>query len=235
MNAIYCVASWPGVASVPQCRARDVHLETCASDTCPGCFPRNADRGFLCSAHFDRVEHAYTRWGEFTRLSSHLGQSKAVQRETGGVRTQVLGHVNLTGLFLAVDECQRLQESFDRSLEIWVSTERGASDAIQFAAAAERAYRAHEIQERPHRITRTPCPNCERVLVWSPPAWFEAPVTIQCSGCGEKLEQDDLEEIENPSRFKLGCTGCGWETPGRPTKGDARQDMDGHRCVEEAS
>jgi hypothetical protein len=72
--------------------------------------------------------------------------------------------VNLTGVMLALDECRRHLASAEghRSLELWVSTETGAADAIQFAAAAERAYRAHETVERPHRIRRVRCPECQQ-------------------------------------------------------------------------
>lgn len=199
MTGILCVASYPGVPSVAPCRSG--HLDTCTDpDGHPGCRARNADRGFLCQAHFDRVEHAYARWGEFEDRVSALGLSKAVQRDNAGVRTQADGHVNLTGVFLAVDECLRHLESAagHRSLELWVSTEAGAADAIQFAAAAERAYRSHEVQERPHRIRRVRCPECAQQMIWHPPAWFEGHVHVKCANdeCGHVLDQDEFEEIE---------------------------------------
>lgn len=202
MNSIYCVASIPGVPSVAPCRSG--HLETCTDpDGHPGCQARLAERGFLCSAHFDRLEHAYARWAEFERKAAVLGLSRAVQRDNAGVRTSAEGHVNLTGVMLAIDECQRHLASAagHRSLDLWVSTEAGAADAIQFAAAAERAYRSHEIEERPHRITRVRCPECAQQLIWTPPAWFEKPVSIRCGNpeCGHVIDQNTFEELEKAS------------------------------------
>ncbi|MDR6867659.1 hypothetical protein J2Y69_002263 [Microbacterium resistens] len=134
---------------------------------------------------------------------SALGLSKAVQRDTAGIRTTADGHVNLTGAFLAVDECHRhlLSLTAFGSIDMWISTEEGAKDAIQFAAAAERAYRAHEIVERPHRIHRVRCPECQQQLIWNPPAWFEGDVTVKCSNdeCRHVLDQNEFEELENAS------------------------------------
>ena len=197
---ILCVTGHPGVPSIRPCRASGIHLETCGDEQCPGCFPRQAERGFLCARCFDRLEHAYARWNEFEARISELGLSKAVQRDNAGVRTQADGHVNLTGVFLAVDECQRHLASAagHRSLELWVSTEAGAADAIQFAAAAERAYRSHEVAERPHRIRRVRCPECQQQMIWHPPAWFEGHVHVKCTNeaCGHVIDQDEFEEIE---------------------------------------
>ncbi|WP_217183395.1 hypothetical protein [Streptomyces sp. AC495_CC817] len=203
LNQILCVAAWPGVPSVAPCKARDVHLETCANPDCPGCFPRNADRGFLCQSHYDRFEHAYTRWDEFDARASDLGLSKAVERDNAGVRATADGHVNLTGVFLAVDECRRhlLSLTAFGSIDMWISTEEGAKDAIQFAAAAERAYRAHEVEERPHRIRRVRCPECQQQMIWNPPAWYEGHVTVKCTNdeCRHLLTQDEFEELEQAS------------------------------------
>lgn len=197
---ILCVAAFPGVPSVVPCKTTGVHLDTCQNPDCTGCYYRTAERGFLCQSHFDRLEHAYARWDEFARKAGGLGLSRAVQRDNAGVRTTAEGHVNLTGVFLAVDECRRHLASAagHRSLELWVSTEAGAADAIQFAAAAERAYRSHEIEERPHRITRVRCPECAQQLIWTPPAWFEKPVSIRCSNveCGHVIDQNTFEELE---------------------------------------
>lgn len=201
MNTILCIAAWPGAPSVAPCRATDVHLETCTNADCRGCFPRQAERGYLCQSHYDRFEHAYARWNEFGTRTAALGLSKAVQRDTAGVRTIADGHVNLTGVFLAVDECRRhlLALTAFGSIDMWISTEEGAKDAIQFAAAAERAYRSHETQERPHRIRRVRCPECQQQMIWNPPAWHEGHVTISCTNdeCRHVLTQDEYEQLEN--------------------------------------
>jgi len=202
MNTILCVAGYPGVPSVAPCKATDVHLETCTNDDCRGCFPRQAERGFLCAQHYDRVEHAMTRWLDFALRAGELGLSKAVQRDNAGVRTTADGHVNLTGVYLAMDECRRhLATRQGRSLAMWVSSEDGAANAIQFAAAAERAYRSHEVEEHPHRIRRVRCPECQQQMIWHPPAWYEGHVTVRCSNdeCRHVLTQDEYEELEQAS------------------------------------
>lgn len=200
MNQILCVASWPGVPSVAPCKQRDVHLDTCQNDDCRGCFPRAAERGFLCASHFDRVEHALMRWDDFERRAGQLGLSKAVQRDNGGVRTTVDGHVNITGIALALDECRRFLGggTYGITAETWVQSELGAANAIQFAAAAERAYRSHEVEERPHRIRRVRCPECQQQMIWHPPAWFEGHVSVKCTNeeCRHVMDQDEFEELE---------------------------------------
>ena len=204
MNTILCVAAWPGVPSVAPCKSAGVHLETCMNDDCRGCFPRQAERGFLCAAHFDRVEHALMRWDEFERRAGQLGLSKAVQRDNAGVRTRAEGHVNLTGVALAIDECETfIGRGGTRGItaETWVQSELGAANAIQFAAAAERAYRSHEVEERPHRIRRVRCPECQQQMIWHPPAWYEGHVTVRCANdeCRHVLTQDEYEELEQAS------------------------------------
>lgn len=122
-----------------------------------------------------------------------------MQRDNGGIHTSTEGHVNLTGVYLALDECHRhLATREDQSLQMWVNSEGGAANAIQFAAAAERAYRSHEIEERPHRIRRVRC-ECGAQLIWNPPAWFEGEVTVSCSVCDRQMTQDEYEELGNAS------------------------------------
>lgn len=197
---ILCVTGYPGVPSIRLCRARGLHLDTCTDDLCTGCYPRAADRGFLCSFCFDRLEHAYARWPEFEARFRALEGERAVRRDTGGVRTRVEGHANFTPGFLAVDEAAGFLAGAagHASLEIWCGTETGAAAAIQFAAAAERAYRAVEVEERPHRLRKAACPtfDCQGVLVWTPPAWFEKPVMIRCTDCGATVSQDAYDYRE---------------------------------------
>lgn len=195
-HSIHCVASYPGVPSVAPCR--DGHLETCGTpEDHPGCRARLADRGFLCNMHFDRLEHAYARWAEFEARYEALEGERAVRRDNAGVRTTSDGHANFAPGFLAVDEARRHLTTAQghESLELWCGTPEGAGEAVQFAAAAERAYRAVEVEERPHRLRTDACPrfDCEGVLVWTPPAWFEKPVQITCSDCGTSVSQDAFD------------------------------------------
>lgn len=198
-HSIHCVASYPGVPSVAPCR--DGHLESCGTpEDHPGCRARLADRGFLCDAHFHRLEVAYSAWPEFEARYQALDGATAVRRRvpwdsTG--RTTADGHANLTPGFMAVEEARRhlATAAGHESLELWCGTQEGSAEAIQFAAAAERAYRAVEVEERPHRLRSTPCPRfgCEGVLIWSPPAWFEKPVQITCRDCGTTVSQDAFD------------------------------------------
>lgn len=192
---ILCVAT-SGLPGIPPCGR---HLESCLGD-CAGCDPRTAERGFLCGFHFDRLEHAYSRWDEWVRAVHQLEGARAVQRDTAGVRTRAEGHVNLTGVYLALDECERLLASSagHPSLEMWAGTPEGAADAVGFAFAAERAYRSHEVRERSHRIKRVRCPECSQLtMIWRPPPVFGGHVTVVCSNdeCSHVMDQDSYEAI----------------------------------------
>lgn len=79
----------------------------------------------------------------------------------------------------------------------------GAADAIQFAAAAERAYRSYEVQERSHRIRCVRCPECQQQMIRHPPPWFEGHVTVKCSNdeCRHAMDQDEFEELRRPRDY----------------------------------
>ncbi|MCE0510607.1 hypothetical protein LVJ59_16280 [Microbacterium sp. KKR3/1] len=115
--------------------------------------------------------------------------------------------MNLTGVYLALDECRRHLRSNPGTADQWVHAEAGAADAVHFAAAADRAYRSyrsyrsHEVEERPHRIRRVRCPECQQQMIWHPPAWYEGHVAVKCSNdeCRHVLNQDEYEELEQAS------------------------------------
>lgn len=197
-NAIYCVASWPGVPSVAPCR--DGHHDTCPDpESHPGCRSRLASRGFLCDPHFHRLEQAFAGWAEFEARWRDLEGERDRVRDTAGRSSGALGYANFAPGALAVDEVRRhLASSVGHArLDLWVSTQAGAEDAIQFAAAAARAYEEIQVVERPYRIRRVRCPDCGEVLVWNPPAWYETPVTVTCNGCARGMTQDEFEELED--------------------------------------
>ncbi|GAA2947794.1 hypothetical protein GCM10010458_36790 [Microbacterium luteolum] len=100
-------------------------------------------------------------------------------------------------LYAQYESC-RGRSRRSRTAELWVQFEASAADAIQFAAAAERAYRSHEVQERSHRIRCVRCPECQQQMIWHPPAWFVGHVTVKCSNdeCRHVMDQDEFEELE---------------------------------------
>ncbi len=162
----------------------------------PSCSPdvRPADRGYLCEWCYDRVVRAYEAWPRFL-TALHATEGRAVQGDNAGVRTRQIGHVNLPLTFLSIDECERHLRTLPdgaRALDQWVSTYDGALDAIRFAHAAERAYRDHEVEERPTRIRRVRCNACHQLtLVRNPPTHQGAAITIPCSNCGHTIREGD--------------------------------------------
>lgn len=199
------------------CTHRGFHKVTCRDhegwrvdlrpSECTGCFPRAADRGFLCMRCYEKVEQAFIRWDRFAKALQ--GVDRAVQRDNAGVRTRQAGYVPFAGTFLALDECERLLESFvHQSLLAWVSTEGGARDAIQFAHAAERAYRTHEIEEHESKLIRVRCAACGQMsFIRKPPGHERDQITIACQNeaCGKTIREGDttVNYTRHPD---------GWET-----------------------
>ena len=168
---ILCAAAL-GLTGVRPCSEPGEHRVTCPDHPgfrnppgrCGGCLPRAADRGYLCTHHYDRVENAYMRWAPFVRLLAET-EGRAVSPETGGGGSAT-GHSNLPLTFLAVDECERhLASRENRTIDAWVHTDTGARDAVLFATAAENAYRTLEVEEREQVIVREKCPHCGAITV----------------------------------------------------------------------
>lgn len=190
---ILCVAA-VGIPGVRPCAEHGEHRVTCPDHPgfrnpparCGGCLPRAADRGYLCTHHYDRVENAYMRWAPFVRLLAET-EGRAVSPEARG--GTVTGHSNLPLTFLAVDECERhLASRENRTIDAWVHTEEGARDAVLFATAAENAYRALEVEEREHVIVREKCPHCGAITVRGHLTRERAGTTIvECEWCHQPL------------------------------------------------
>ena len=113
------------------------------------------------------------------------------------------------GTYLAYDECQSfLASRRGRPLQVWVSNAEGAADAIQFARAADAAYRTHETEERAHKVRRVRCPECSQLtLIWHPTPLFGGHVQVRCANddCRHELDQGSFEqiaEIEENTRRK---------------------------------
>ncbi|MCC2033086.1 hypothetical protein [Microbacterium allomyrinae] len=168
------------------------------AETCTGCLPRKADVGFLCRWCWERLEQVWVKWPRFASLLVETG-NRAVVRDTGGRGSTPEGFVPYPGTYLAFDECVSFLDSRrGRPLRIWVSNEEGARDAIQFARAADSAYRNHEVEERAHKVRRVRCPECKQLtLAWRPPALFGGHVAVVCQNdeCSTELDQGSFEQI----------------------------------------
>ena len=156
---------------------------------CRGCLPRGAERGFLCTACYERVVEAVIAWADFAAHVRAAG-GRLVSPE-GGAGSSPSGYSNLTLSFLTLDECERLLASRDgRTVDLWVHDEDGARDAIRFAIAAEQAYQSLEVEERERELVRERCPNCSRLTTYGHVTREERGVTVvSCDFCGHELSR----------------------------------------------
>lgn len=196
---ILCITSeWlPGIRP---CTNLGEHRVTCPDHegwaeelrpgVCRGCLPRAADRGFLCQRCYDRVEAAFLKWRPFVRLVLETG-GRAVSPEGGAKGAAPDGFTNLPLTFLALDECERLLKSrADRTLDVWVHDQACARDSIMFAHAAERAYRALEVEERERQVYRVRCPHCgHQTLTGHTTREQRGATIVECQVCGEQLDK----------------------------------------------
>lgn len=200
---ILCVANerLPGIRP---CTVRGRHKITCRDHegwrvdlrpgTCSGCWPREARRGFLCEGHHERVEAALTRWPSFRRALE--GVDRAVTVDNAGVRgSSSDGHTPFPQTFLAIDECERYLATLPdgpHGYDMWISSMHGAQSALLFAAAAERAYRSHQIEEREKELQRVRCPKCGQLaLVRIAPTFELDRVLVSCNNCEHQIREGD--------------------------------------------
>ena len=174
---------------------------------CTGCLGRLAKVGLLCIACYEKVQHAFVEWTP-AREAAMGSIDRAVQRDTAGRTSGPEGYVPIPGTILAVNEINSYLGSFPGRLDLWVSTERGAKDAVRFARVVPAALRTHELEEKQHQVRRTRCPQCRQLtLVWKPPAEPGASVKVVCRSCLHELPQDAFEKvaaIENPDAAAAG-------------------------------
>lgn len=172
-------------------------IEIATGKPCTGCQPREAKKGMLCWSCWERVEQAFVDWTP--ELESALYRNdRLVQRDNGGIRSQIVGYVNLPATSLALNEVNSYLKSWTTSTDLWVCTVDGAKDAVRFARAVGVAKRSHEIEEKQRQMQRVRCPKCGQLsFVRNPPEDFEKPVTIKCQteGCG-KLITDQAKVVE---------------------------------------
>lgn len=168
---------------------------------CTGCLGQLAKVGLLCIACYERVQHAFTEWTP--EREAILGSiDRAVQRDTAGRSSGPEGYVPIPGTLLAVNEIGSYLGTFPGHLDLWVSSTRGAMDAVRFARAVSSALRTHELEEKEHKIRRTRCPECKQLtLMWTPPTEAGGQVSIKCRSCLAEVPHESFEKvtaIENP-------------------------------------
>ena len=173
------------------CTVMGAHRVTCHDHpgwaenpgTCWGCLPRTADQGLLCERCYDRVVQAVAGWGEF-RAAVDAAGGRLVASDNDGIKSAASGFSNLTLAFLNLDEAETfLSSRAGRTVDVWVNDEDGAADAVQFAAAAERAFRDLEVVEWERPVVRERCESCDALTVAN--THEERGVTVvTCSFCG---------------------------------------------------
>jgi ribosomal protein S27E len=206
-----CAAALGEVPGVRPCAEWDEHRITCLDHpgytrrpgTCRGCLPKSADRGFLCEHHFEQVEAAVAEWPRWRRLVVEAGWRTI--SPSGGDGGTALGYTALTLAHLALDECGRHLRSFTQDrVELWVSTEDGARDALLFAAAATRAYRDLEVEPREVRFERVRCPSCDRLsLQENPTRVVGGSTVVECQHCGARIAK-----VHTPAERTVSSTPC---------------------------
>ena len=185
------------MANIRSCRTKDVHLPNCEREECRGCMPRSADKGCLCWACWERLIDAATAWPKFAATIS--GLSRLVTPENTGGHSLNKNRIPLPQTWLDVEEAESYLVSLTKAggiLEAWVATTDGASDAINFMLKAESAFRAHPVEEKPHKATNVVCWECKkRTLVWMPPKFFGDEVHVTCvdPDCGYSMPQSAFE------------------------------------------
>ena len=183
-----------GLPGIRPCMESRGHRVTCPDhpgwaeelrpNLCWGCLPRAAERGFLCSHCYERAVAAVAGWRDF-RQAVDAAEGRLVTAVTGGIAGSTPGgYSNLTLTFLTISECEtHLVSRDDKTVDLWVHDEDGAADAIQFAAAAERAYRSLEVETREQPVIRERCPSCNALTIANTHEERGATV-VTCSFCG---------------------------------------------------
>lgn len=196
--SLTCVTNeTPGVQS---CIIRGEHTTACTGwkgdRECPGCLPRPAEHGLLCWDCWENLIDVETRWDEF--ITALDGVDRAVQRDNAGVRSSTSTHIGLTNLWMDIHVCLMFRKSLTGMLDEWVSRIHGAQDAVKFTKAARSAYKAHPIEELPHRLKVQRCPKCsQQTLVWHPPQYERDDVRVKCGNeeCGQEMDQRSFETL----------------------------------------
>ena len=197
---LLCVAALGNVQGVHACADWDEHRVTCRDHpgfrdrpgTCPGCLPAAARRGFLCEPHFELVESTLDAWPAWRQAI--LEWDGKTPGEGGG--GQPLGYIGISAAYRELDAIERHLTTWDGGrAELWVSTEAGATAAIQFAVTARRTADRLNLDGLPDRIERVRCPACGLLSLHENPTRIVGGSTIvECQHCGARLARIQLEQ-----------------------------------------
>lgn len=183
------------------CDGNEYRYDTNANDylstgrKCGGCVPKDASVGLLCWSCWERLEKALEDWSPSFKATL-AGIDRAVQPESGGIRSASYGHIPLAGTTLTIDEVESYRRDAPADPTVWVCTPKGAIHALRFTKAVKSAVNAHELCERQHMVQQVRCPRCNQLsLLWFPPGTRTEDVRVQCqnSECTQLITQPETE------------------------------------------
>ena len=185
--------------------AEDARLEVATGRTCPGCVPRPAAHGVLCTPCWDGLASAIEAWGPLEELLVQAGTSRLVQADNERAGKS-LTTIPLSAGQVALDEV-RSYEPRERA-DQWVATDAGGMDAVHFTRAVRGALRSFPAEDKPRPVERTRCPECDLLtLTWQPPVLPGDPVRIHCRNprCGHELDQDAFDRAGGVLTYLRDC------------------------------
>jgi hypothetical protein len=177
------------------CTIKNAHQANCDdTETCWGCQPAQASIGLLCTYCAERLTMVLSQWGSF--VTALTGVDRAFTPETEGSVRQPGSTVNLTPIWLAIDEVKSSMAGFTGDAVKWVSTVLGAEASQRFVRVAQSAFRAVPIEERSHRIRQVRCQACgQNGLQWRPPQFFLDNVHVTCAKCDADYDQATFDRM----------------------------------------
>jgi hypothetical protein len=190
--------------AIRACVQPGAHLPYCTGSSsrdrtrpCQGCQPRAATHGVLCETCYGRLDRALTKWPPFAEVVGALDRVVAV--EAGGGASSALGYIPIPKTRLDIDEVERYLGTFADAHEnpdLWISSQNGARDAVTFTRLAERAFRAHPLEDKPRLADSIRCMKCAQwSLVITPPTYYLEDMTVTCQNraCGLEMDQTSYE------------------------------------------
>lgn len=184
-----------------RCTVKGFHTNTCtgfkrSGKECTGCAPRVAKHGLLCWPCWDRLRNVLAKWPSFelALLELKAENANAVTPDGEGSASSKLGFDQVHLVTKTLDECLSFLPGNDlpdgEKLDAWVSSLFGARDAIRFTRVSEAAFDFFELEEKPHALDRTYCPECKmKALSWNPPQFYTDEVRVVCLNCGYEMDQ----------------------------------------------
>lgn len=223
------------VCVAPGCTVLGEHSVRCPDDpanggegvgACGGCLPTLAATPMhLCIWHFDRLGQLYQEYQEWKALVDAADGGRLVAPD--GKSGSPDGWANLSAQYIAIDACWRALRSMKGTLNRWVETVEGATDAVEFMRHAQHAIRLQVSEHKP-KIFRERCPHCGLLTVRGHvPVEKRHHTVVECEWCRGELARVDertehlLSSLDCEGNDHLGCErvsckcGCHSLGPGR--------------------